>query len=49
MVMSFVIGYVDRIFQDVSCFPFPHFSFLNHDFELIIVDFDLSLPVGGEF
>ena len=38
--------HVSLFHHDVPFFPF---SFFNHGFDLIIMDFDFFLPVGGKF
>ena len=54
MVMSFITGYVDQMCQSFlsRCVFFPLFLFSLFPsivFDLIIMDFDLSLPVGDTF
>ena len=52
MVMSLIIGYVDRMCQPFlsGCvFSLHFFLFSTILFDLIIVDFDLSLPVRDKF
>ena len=53
MVMSLIIGYVDRMRQSsLSGGALPHSFFFFQSamvFDLMLVDFDLSLPVGDKF
>ena len=52
LLMSLTIGYINWMCQSFlsGCAFFLSFSpFFNHGFDLIVVDFDLSLPVGDVF
>ena len=46
--MSFIIGYVDQMCQSFlsGC---AFFLFLTIVFDMFVVDFDFSLPVGNKF
>ena len=50
-VMSLIIGYVDPLYQSFlsACVFFVFFLFFSTIvFDLIIMEFDLSLPVGDK-